>query len=231
MIDNVVPLGNTQRGFTRMDNSIDPSEALRLASNRLTDEILPADLSAAEIRVLLFVFNRTVARGIPCARVSGEETSDAVGVDRATAARAIARLLRRGFLYRVGGSRGVIGITCLIDYLSAEALAPSVACIPTPQMRGGFIYMLANQAMPGVFKVGMTRRLPQDRADELSKSTSSPAPFEVVHSVRVADPIRTERAVHELLSGARVSSNREFFRITLEQFLDAVRCATAGGAA
>ena len=227
---NVIQIGNTQRGFTRMDNSMSPGEILRLASNRLTDEILPADLSAAEIRILLFVFNRTAGSGIPCARVTGEEASDAVGVDRATAARAISRLLRRGFLYRIGGSRGEVGITCLIDYLSTGSLVPSDV-VPAQKIRGGFIYMLANSAMPGIFKVGMTRRLPEDRADELSKSTSSPAPFEVVHAVQVAEPLRAERLVHELLSASRISSNREFFRITLEQFVAAVDAVTAGGAA
>lgn len=228
---NVIQFGKASEGLTLMDNGISPSEVLRLASNRLTDEILPAALSSTEIRILLFVFNRTAGSGIPCARFSGEEVADAICVDRANAARAISRLLRKGFLYRIGGSRGEIGITCLIDYLAAGTLVPASPAIASVRERGGFIYALSNSAMPGVLKIGMTRRLPEDSAEELSRSTSAPAAFEVAHAVEVIDPISAERLIHELLSASRVSLNREFFRVTLDEFIAAADVVTAGGEA
>ncbi|WP_137137356.1 GIY-YIG nuclease family protein [Pseudomonas asiatica] len=44
-------------------------------------------------------------------------------------------------------------------------------------MNYGFIYCLGNQAMPGIYKIGMTERAPSQRCLELSNSTSAPLPL------------------------------------------------------
>lgn len=77
--------------------------------------------------------------------------------------------------------------------------------------KSGFVYVLTNAHMPGVFKLGCTERSPHDRAAELSMSTGVPAPFEVLCYVECNDFQKVERHMHELLSTHRVNSAREFF--------------------
>lgn len=68
--------------------------------------------------------------------------------------------------------------------------------------------------MPGLVKVGKTRRSPQERAAELSAGvTGVPTPFIVVYEQLFQDCDAAEAFVHTYLEqkGHRVSDNREFF--------------------
>lgn len=80
----------------------------------------------------------------------------------------------------------------------------------------GFVYILTNEYMPGVYKVGCTERSPHERAAELSAPTGVPAPFEVLCYVECHDFQAIERKVHAWLSDFRVSNGREFFCDRLE---------------
>ena len=62
----------------------------------------------------------------------------------------------------------------------------------------GFVYILRNEAMPGLYKVGATTRSPHQRAKELFYGEAE-APFVL------------EKKVHAALNAKRLSSNREFF--------------------
>lgn len=79
--------------------------------------------------------------------------------------------------------------------------------------RSGYVYVLANDAMPGLLKIGRTSRPPRVRARELSAATGVPGPFRVVHAVRVDDAVAVERGLHERLAGDRYRARREFFRL------------------
>ena len=76
----------------------------------------------------------------------------------------------------------------------------------------GFVYVLKNESMPGVVKIGFTTRLPQSRAEELFTS-GVPSPFEIHSSIWFDDPKSIECELHEDLEHLRVSPSREFFRI------------------
>lgn len=80
-----------------------------------------------------------------------------------------------------------------------------------------YIYLLSNNSMPGVLKIGCTTRLPESRAAELF-STGVPTPFEVTAfwSVEPTKIKQIEFDVHELLAAYRVHNNREFFRLDLD---------------
>ena len=76
----------------------------------------------------------------------------------------------------------------------------------------GFIYVLENESMPGIVKIGMTTRLPEARAAELW-TTGVPTPFAIAFAMHVSDVHESEAEVHEELSDYRLNSSREFFRI------------------
>ena len=78
-----------------------------------------------------------------------------------------------------------------------------------------FIYILSNQSMPGLIKVGKTTTTPSKRMSELH-STGVPTPFRLELSIRVADCHAAERAAHSALKKYRPSPNREFFQMPIE---------------
>lgn len=78
-------------------------------------------------------------------------------------------------------------------------------------MNYGFVYMLINRCMPGIYKLGCTERSPHARAEELSKASGVPAQFLVLCYIEVADFQRIERELHQHLAPLRVSAGREFF--------------------
>lgn len=76
----------------------------------------------------------------------------------------------------------------------------------------GFVYILVNEAMPGLVKIGKTKRMPTERSIELF-TTGVPQPFVVKFALFTGDMNRLESDIHYELSDCRVSSSREFFRI------------------
>lgn len=81
-------------------------------------------------------------------------------------------------------------------------------------MTKGHVYILKNKSMPGLLKIGKTTRSVQQRCDELWQ-TGVPTSFEVAHSVLSPDCDELESWVHKALSKYRVSDNREFFTVEL----------------
>jgi len=77
-------------------------------------------------------------------------------------------------------------------------------------MAAGFVYLLTNETMPGIVKIGKTRRLPENRSNELY-TTGVALPFKVRFAIYSEDMDWLEQTVHEDLEQLRVSSCREFF--------------------
>jgi len=75
----------------------------------------------------------------------------------------------------------------------------------------GYVYILSNESLPGLIKIGITNRDPFARAAEL-RTTGVPTPFVVVAALLVTDPAGTEARLHQTLSADRVDQGREFFR-------------------
>lgn len=80
----------------------------------------------------------------------------------------------------------------------------------------GFVYILTNEYMPDVYKVGCTERSPHARAEELSKPTGVPAPFNVLCYIECQNFQEEERNLHQWLADYRISNSREFFHEGLE---------------
>ncbi len=81
----------------------------------------------------------------------------------------------------------------------------------------GTVYVLTNQAMPGLVKIGKTRKGdPQVRMDELY-TTGVPVPFECEMATLVNDLNAVEQALHTAFGPQRINPKREFFEIEPEQ--------------
>jgi hypothetical protein len=82
------------------------------------------------------------------------------------------------------------------------------------------IYVLTNEAMEGYVKIGKTTNLNQ-RLNSLD-NTSVPLPFECVFAIEVEQG-QCERLVHDAFADARVRKNREFFEISPDRIMSALR--------
>lgn len=82
----------------------------------------------------------------------------------------------------------------------------------------GFVYVMSNEVMPDIYKIGYTDRSPRQRADDLS-NTSIPTPYEVVAHWEVENPMFHEKELHLLFNEKRISSNREFFKLNDQDLL------------
>jgi broad-specificity NMP kinase len=93
-------------------------------------------------------------------------------------------------------------------------------------MPEGWVYVLTNEHMPGVVKIGQTANEPKIRASEL-QTTGVPGEFVVEYQALFEDYARIERSAHRALVEHRVSSNREFFRIDVARAILAIRDASS----
>lgn len=91
--------------------------------------------------------------------------------------------------------------------------------IPADFRMAGWVYVLSNQFMPGIYKIGMTTTSPATRAKELSSATGVPAPFKIEAAFHCDDPARSEASIHEALAELRVNESREFFQEDLEEII------------
>ncbi len=83
-----------------------------------------------------------------------------------------------------------------------------------------YVYVLSNDSMPGILKIGYTNNYPELRAKEISNTTGVPTPFKVLKEYSFATLTRAqneEKRLHSLFKNHRVSANREFFRLSLNQ--------------
>lgn len=77
----------------------------------------------------------------------------------------------------------------------------------------GFVYCMANEAMPNLYKIGYTTKTPMARAEELSSSSGVPEPFEVLFYLETKNPAQVEAKIHHYLKQFRVNPSREFFKM------------------
>lgn len=85
------------------------------------------------------------------------------------------------------------------------------------------IYILMNEAMPGYVKIGRTNDL-ERRIREMD-NTSVPLPFECFYACIVRDAQFAERQLHDAFLDHRVRSSREFFEISPERAVAALKLA------
>lgn len=85
------------------------------------------------------------------------------------------------------------------------------------KVESGFLYVLSNDLMPGVFKIGFTASNPDNRAAQISRQYGLPSSFCVVKYWRTKDPYIVEQRVHDSLWASKKSG--EFFEIDIESLI------------
>lgn len=98
--------------------------------------------------------------------------------------------------------------------------------MPLTLIEPGWLYLLTNPAMPGLVKIGMTTRSPEERAQELA-STGVPMPFHVAAAWAVDDVRAAERDAHAVFARYRVNDAREWFRLSVPAAIKALGRSTA----
>ena len=85
----------------------------------------------------------------------------------------------------------------------------------------GWIYVLSNEYMPNIYKVGMTTVSPENRAKELSSATGVPDKFKIEAAFYSENPAADESDIHECLKEYRINESREFFKGDLKDITHA----------
>lgn len=83
-------------------------------------------------------------------------------------------------------------------------------------MSDGVVYVLINEAMPNLVKIGKANLSVGKRIRELF-NTSVPLPFECLHASKVNNMDFVEKQLHDAFHDSRVHPKREFFRISPER--------------
>lgn len=86
------------------------------------------------------------------------------------------------------------------------------------------VYVLTNEAMEGMVKIGRTTTSVEQRIRELD-NTSMPLPFQCFYAAEVGNSLLVEGKLHRIFSDKRIRSNREFFRADANQVREAIQLA------
>jgi hypothetical protein len=85
------------------------------------------------------------------------------------------------------------------------------------------IYLLTNEAMPGLVKIGFTTgESIEYRIAQLSGASGVPLPFECHFAAEVKDCNKLEKQLHQLFSENRINPKREFFKVDPEKVVLAI---------
>lgn len=80
----------------------------------------------------------------------------------------------------------------------------------------GYLYVLSNNSMPNILKIGKTRQKAASRAHELSKHTAIPTPFKLEYETFFQHAEHAEMLIHAMLADHRIDVMREFFAVRLD---------------
>lgn len=89
------------------------------------------------------------------------------------------------------------------------------------QENKGIIYVLTNPVMPGLIKIGMTKKQELDQRLKELYTTGVPMPFECEYACEVDydDCDDIENALHNAFEDSRVNKKREFFKISPDRVI------------
>ena len=80
-----------------------------------------------------------------------------------------------------------------------------------------WVYIMSNPSSPGYYKIGYTKKNPEERAKQISNATGVIVPMVVEWAFHCYNGFALEQEVHNKLDNYRVSNQREFFQISLDE--------------
>jgi hypothetical protein len=86
----------------------------------------------------------------------------------------------------------------------------------------GIVYILTNDAMPGIIKIGITDDTVENRIKSLD-NTSLPLPFRFYFAIESKRYKEIEKLAHDTFSAFRIRENREFFKMDPERAVSALK--------
>jgi hypothetical protein len=89
-------------------------------------------------------------------------------------------------------------------------------------MTKGYVYILSNDYMEGLIKIGYTTKSIRERMSGLD-NTSIPAPFRLRYAIETEDCEAVEKWLHRIFDDKRIRNNREFFEIASERVIAALK--------
>ena len=89
-------------------------------------------------------------------------------------------------------------------------------------MEEGYVYILSNDSLNGLLKIGSTTFKAEKRAKQLSYTTALPTPFIVEYEIYVRHYVEFEKAIHRKLDSYRVNPKREFFAVSIDKAIEVI---------
>lgn len=86
-----------------------------------------------------------------------------------------------------------------------------------------FVYVLTNESMPGLVKIGMTDDTSTNARIGQLYTTGVPLPFNLEYACEVPNARQVEQALHVAFAPHRINARREFFRMEPEQAIAILR--------
>lgn len=86
----------------------------------------------------------------------------------------------------------------------------------------GYVYILKCDNQPGLVKIGMTERTPQERLKEINRATGVLFPFYIVKAYPCKSPRAVEQLTHLELDKYRVNTQKEGFSVFPEQAMEVI---------
>ena len=92
----------------------------------------------------------------------------------------------------------------------------------------GIVYLLVNECMPGLVKIGKTSRHDLEKRMKELYTTGVPLPFECVYAckVKLSHMDELEKALHAAFAPSRINESREFFRMSQNQAIPLLKLLT-----
>ena len=88
------------------------------------------------------------------------------------------------------------------------------------------VYVLRNEAMPGLIKIGRTSGDLAVRMKQLY-TTGVPVPFQCIYAVKLEHVADVEKTLHFAFGGQRLNENREFFTVEPERVIAILKLLNA----
>lgn len=85
------------------------------------------------------------------------------------------------------------------------------------------VYVLQNEAMPGLIKIGITHQEDVKQRLQTLYSTGVPLPFECIWAGEVDNCKEIETIIHNAFADARINPKREFFKLKPERVIPLLR--------